>query len=144
MKIKAFRNKSYFFRIIVLSRTLEAALVEDLRKHKLSIADALSLIALFSEDHSEIRLGDISKIFGYQKSLISHSISKLEAEGLLKRSINILDKRRYKLIVTEKGKKLVPKLVFIFNKHDDQFESTINLSERESLNRIFKKFLVDV
>ncbi|MES2770239.1 MAG: hypothetical protein V4596_13935 [Bdellovibrionota bacterium] len=143
MKITAFRKKSYFFRIIVLSRELEAPLVSDLRKFKLSVAESLSLIALYSEDENEIRLGDISKIFGYQKSLISHAISKLETEGLLKRSINLIDKRRYKLIITEKGKKIVPKLVSIFNKHDDRFETLMNTSERDSLDKIFKKSLLN-
>jgi DNA-binding MarR family transcriptional regulator len=141
MRIKAYREKSYFFRIFLLSRTLEKNLERNLREYSLSIVQALCLIAIFSEENDSILLRDLTTVFGFQKSLISHSIAKLESDGYLKRSILPKDKRRFKLSITDKTKRLAPKLIRIFDRNDNNFEKSLDLLDKNVLNKLFKGIL---
>ena len=141
MKISSYRNKSLFFRFLILARHLEREVLLDLKKLNLSIAESLCLIALHAEEKKdEIFLTELSEIFELQKSVISYSISRLEQLGLVKRSLHPSDKRRYKFALTEKGKRTAIKSIGFFDSIDDRIERKLSDSEFNTVEKVCAYF----
>ncbi len=141
MKIKAYRDKSYYFRFIFVARHLEQGLTTDLLRFKMTLTEALCLIAIFSETKNEILLSEMASILGFKKSLVSHAIANLEEQKYLKRGISEKDKRRFQITLTEAGKRTAPKLMRIFNVNDDGLENKLSASEMAMLDKIFEKIM---
>ena len=139
MKIQAYRRKSPFFRFLVISRSLEKQISLQVKRYDISFIDALCLIAFYMEDEKDLFLKQFAEIFGLNKSMISYSVSRLEELHFIKRAIHPTDKRRYRFQVSEKAKRIIPKLMECFDKLDESLENKLSSSERKTLTQIFDK-----
>ena len=87
-----------------LELTLERRLQADAG---ISSADYEILMSLFDDDTKRLRAGQIGDIIGWEKSRVSHQISRMEARGLVKREECGDDARGIWVVLTEDGSRAV-------------------------------------
>lgn len=121
-------------------------------KNNLSLGKDFSNLDKFSENeisiinilgHNEnVTLKDIIEVIKVPKSTLTGLINKLEKNNYVKRTINQVDKRSYKLELTEKGVKI--------SKEHDEFDRSVsakilsaldNSKERELFIELAKKII---
>ena len=83
-----------------LDLTLERRLQADAG---ISTADYEILIALFNDPSKRLRAGQIGDIIGWEKSRVSHQISRMEQRGLVKREECGDDARGVWVVLTDEG-----------------------------------------
>jgi DNA-binding MarR family transcriptional regulator len=72
---------------------------------------------------------------------VSKALKKLVAEGYVKRLEHKEDTRAKSVLLTEKGKELVSKLIPIVEKIDDGFFSVVKKTDRLSLINVLNKLV---
>ena len=87
-----------------LDLTLERRLQADAG---ISTADYEILYSLYSDGSKRLRAGQIGDIIGWEKSRVSHQISRMEARGLVKREECGDDARGVWVVLTADGSRAV-------------------------------------
>ncbi|WP_055070538.1 MarR family winged helix-turn-helix transcriptional regulator [Clostridium massiliamazoniense] len=105
-------------------------------KNNLSLGKDFSNLDKFSENeisiinilghNDNVTLKDIINVIKVPKSTLTGLINKLEKNNYVKRSINDVDKRSYKLELTEEGIKV--------SKEHDEFDRTVSEKVLSALN----------
>lgn len=88
----------------VMRRQLELTLERRLQSDaNISAADYEVLIALFNDPSQRLRAGQIGDIIGWEKSRVSHQITRMEHRGLVKREECGDDARGVWVVLTAEG-----------------------------------------
>jgi DNA-binding MarR family transcriptional regulator len=85
----------------------------------------------------EVTPTEISQIFNKDKAAITRFINSLEKKGFVKKKS--IDKRSYKLFITEKGKEVLEKVDKKAAKFRKKIDSNISKEEIECLFEVFDK-----
>jgi DNA-binding MarR family transcriptional regulator len=111
---------------------VEARLGEDLANHDLSLPDYLVLATLSDQRDGHMRIVELGNELGWEKSRVSHQISRMANRGLVEKERCLTDGRGFFVVLTDHGRararaaapnhvKLVRKLVI-----DQLSESELN------------------
>lgn len=73
----------------------------------LSYADYVVLAGLSDQDDGRLRLGELGRNLGWEKSRISHHIARMEARGLVARSKCPTDQRGWFVSLTDGGREAI-------------------------------------
>ncbi|PYP85525.1 MAG: hypothetical protein DMG65_20560 [Candidatus Angelobacter sp. Gp1-AA117] len=94
-----------------------------------------SVLLLIADDEewSQTRL---AKTMGLQKTRMVALIDMLESKGLIQREPNANDRREYKVILTETGKRTVKEIRSSFNKQRPSYLRELSGAETQEINRL--------
>jgi len=92
--------------------------VDRLLQHEFGIskADFSVLVTLLREGRPGLRVVDLSQSLGWEKSRVSHQLTRMEGRGLVDRSEAGASGRRTRVELTAKGRSLVERAV---TRHED-------------------------
>ena len=125
---------------MVWQRKIKKALEEhDIAHAQFVIMATLLWFEAHHYDTTQISIVNWSKL---DKMTVSKSLKKLASLGLVNRIEHETDTRAKSVSLTNKGKKLVYKLVPIVEKIDGEFFANVSVPEQQSLIQVLKK-LVD-
>lgn len=96
----------------------------------------LAITMWFESNNQDVSQSSIIRQSKLDKMTVSKSLKKLVAEGYVKRMEHKEDTRAKAVLLTNKGKVLIAKLVPIVEKIDDEFFSSIKKSSRLALINI--------
>lgn len=96
---------------------------DELLKYDLSLIQALCLLMIY--ESKELNQKDLAEGLYITKGAITKAVTKLEKNGWIIREKSKEDKRKYVLILTEKGNDFIPKLFEI----NQKWESEMGLNE---------------
>ncbi len=125
MRINAFLHESPMFAVSRAARRFEALASRALAQDELSFLEGLVLAALFFEAPSPVKPSQLAETFAMTRGNVSHCISALEGQGLLKRRIDPEDARAYHLMLTPQGKKCAVRAIGAFDKLQRTFEQEL-------------------
>jgi DNA-binding MarR family transcriptional regulator len=89
---------------------LEGELVRQLNATSdLSYPDYLVLVALTDRPDGRLRLFELGAVLAWEKSRLSHHISRMAERGLVAKEPSDLDRRGAVVVVTKKGRRAIEK-----------------------------------
>jgi len=91
-----------------MRRQLDVTLERQLRRDAdISASDYGVLISLFEADGKQLRAGELGTILGWEKSRVSHQVSRMELRGLVERRLDDADARGTWVGITPDGRRAV-------------------------------------
>lgn len=101
-------------------------------------------ILMWFEEHEhdtmQVSIVNWSKL---DKMTVSQSLKKLAAQGLIQRAEHKIDTRAKMVTLTDKGRKLIGKLIPIVESIDAEFFGKVSKQEEQSLIKILNKLAID-
>lgn len=92
----------------LMRRQLDRALEQQLQRHSdVSAADYEILVALSQAPGKQLRARTISEMIGWEKSRVSHQVSRMEKRGLVERRECESDARGVWIVITNEGRRAV-------------------------------------
>src|SRR3954451_18209654 len=88
--------------------------------------------------------GELSASTLVTSGAVSKRIDRLEAKGLVERSVNATDARGREIQLTAKGRELTDELVVRHWDNEDRLVAALDGGEREQLAGLLRKLLLDV
>ena len=125
MRIEAFLSQSPMFAVNSAARRFNALANQALAADNLNVVEGLVLVAIFFETPRQIKPSHLAETFATTRGNISHSISSLEAKGLLQRKIDPADARAYLLALKSSGKKAAYRVISAFDGLQRAFEKEV-------------------
>lgn len=89
------------------------------------------LVALSKKE--QLTQDDLAKMFHIDKGTIARSIQKLEDKKLVQRVQDPVNRRRYRLSLTEKGEKIIPEILNAEKKWEDTIFKNFSPEEHSLL-----------
>ena len=83
---------------------VEARLAEDLAKHELSLPDYLVLATLADQADGKMRIVELGNELGWEKSRVSHQISRMVGRGLVEKERCETDGRGFFVVLADQGR----------------------------------------
>ena len=133
MRIESFLRQSPAFQIGRVARKMNASLNSILEQEELTAMEAMLLAAIFLEKKGEIKPSRLAETFETTRGNISHSISSLEAKGLVARRIDVEDARAFRLVLLPKGKRQAARVVGILDRMQRRFEEGIGAAKLQGM-----------
>jgi DNA-binding MarR family transcriptional regulator len=125
MRIHTFLEQSPMFGVYRAARRFEALAAEALEGEELSFLEALTLAALFFEAPRAVRPSQLADAFETTRGNVSHCISRLEARGLVRRTMDEDDARVFQLQLRPLGKRVALRVIGVLDKLQREFEREI-------------------
>jgi DNA-binding MarR family transcriptional regulator len=125
-------------RVTVVSNRYIFPLYAELeRKHQLLRDDAavISCLSITSATTAQ----EIVRYTGRPKNSISRAVTKLEAEGILRRKAHFRDGRASALYLTPRGKRLFAQIKDFFAERDRRLIKVLSEKEKNEFNRLLTK-----
>jgi MarR family transcriptional regulator, 2-MHQ and catechol-resistance regulon repressor len=110
-----------------------------LREHDLTFASFSTLFIVWIWGPIETR--DIARSQAVTKATITSTVSKLEAQGLVKRLGSKVDKRLVTVELTGEGKRLIEWVFPKFNQGEVEIASSLNEEEQDTLAHLLRKVI---
>jgi DNA-binding MarR family transcriptional regulator len=83
---------------------VEARLAEDLARHELSLPDYLVLATLADQVDGKMRIVELGKELGWEKSRVSHQVTRMVGRGLVDKEPCKTDGRGFFVVLAEQGR----------------------------------------
>jgi MarR family transcriptional regulator, 2-MHQ and catechol-resistance regulon repressor len=112
---------------------------EILREHGLTFASFSTLFIVWIWGPIETR--DIARSQAVTKATITSTVSKLEQQGLVKRSGSKVDKRLVNVELTGKGKRLIEWVFPRFNGGEVEMAESLSEAEQDTLAHLLRKVI---
>ncbi len=125
MRIEAFLRESPMFAVTCAARRFNSLASRAFATDELGFLDGLVLAAIFFDAPRQITPSQLAETFATTRGNISHSISSLEAKGLLQRKIDPGDARAYLLTLKPSGKKAAFRVISAFDGMQRAFEQEV-------------------
>ena len=87
------------------------------------------LAAIFFEEKGGIRPSDLAETFQTTRGNVSHSVSSLEAKGLVRRQIDEEDARSFRLVLQPLGRRRAARVAGIFDRMQTHFEEKMGVAK---------------
>ena len=129
MKIDQYLNSSPIFLLHGMRGQIERAMLPIFQGEGVNFSEALILITLLFDSKGGINPSQLVNSLNMSKAAVSQSLSKLESLGLIKRSLDNRDARKYGLELTTKGKKKANVLVKFFESVENKIEERLSFLE---------------
>jgi DNA-binding MarR family transcriptional regulator len=121
------------------ARRFEALAAEVLAGDELGFLEGLALAAIFFEAPRPIKPSQLAEAFGTTRGNVSHTISSLEAKGLLQRKIDPADARAFLLALKPQGKRCALRVIAAFDKLQKEFEDEIGKGPLNDMLKLIRK-----
>jgi DNA-binding MarR family transcriptional regulator len=128
MRIESFLQQSPVFQASRTARRMEASLNAILREEGLTFFESLVLAAIFFEKKG-IKPSMLAETFQTTRGNVSHCISSLEAQGLVRRRIDPNDARAFQLVLQPAGRKRAVRIVGILDRMQCHFEEKVGVAK---------------
>ena len=139
MKINAYLKASP---IVALNTIYESVITDFNRRLKsdgVNLTQGLILTALFFENSEVVTPSQLAEVFQTSRANISHSISHLEANGWVRRSVNPENARQIHILLKPEGRKLAIKLVKRYDELQNEIEKQMGLQKsRRAVEGLFE------
>jgi DNA-binding MarR family transcriptional regulator len=122
MRINAFLKESPMFAVSQAARRFDALANRALAPDDLSFLEGLILAAIFFEAPRRTKPSELAATFGTTRANVSHTVSALEAKGLLEREIDPHDARAYLLTLKPTGRRCALRVIHTFDRLQEAFE----------------------
>jgi DNA-binding MarR family transcriptional regulator len=129
MRIDAFLRESPMFAVNRAARRFNSFVDLALAADRLSFLDGLVLVAILFEAPRQIKPSQLADTFATTRANISHSVSSLEAKGLLQRKIDPEDARAYLLTLKPAGRRCAMRVIRAHDRMQQAFEKEVGRSE---------------
>jgi DNA-binding MarR family transcriptional regulator len=129
MRIDAFLRESPMFAINRAARRFNSFVDLALAADRLSFLEGLVLVAILFESPRQIKPSHLADTFATTRANISHSLSSLEAKGLLQRKIDPEDARAYLLTLKPAGRRCAMRVIRAHDRMQQAFEKEVGGSE---------------
>jgi len=136
MRINAFLRESPMFAVTRAARRFDALSTRALAADNLSFLEGLILAAIFFEAPRRVQPSELAGTFSTTRANISHTVSALEAKGLLHREIDPGDARAYLLALKPQGRKCALRVIRTFDSLQDSFEREVGKRALSDATRI--------
>lgn len=91
-----------------MSAKLTARLNKEMQDQSgISISDYAVLVQLSERDDARMRVLELARALGWEKSRLSHQLTRMQQRGLLERSFCTEDRRGAFIVLTDKGRETV-------------------------------------
>lgn len=125
MRIEAFLRESPMFTVKRAARHFDAMASQAFAPDGLGFMEGLVLAAIFFEAPRPVKPSQLAETFVTTRGNVSHSVSSLEAKGLVQRKIDPSDARAYLLALKPSGKKCALRVIAAFDKMQQRFEQEV-------------------
>jgi DNA-binding MarR family transcriptional regulator len=125
MRIEAFLRESPMFTVKRAARHFDRVAAEAFSADGLGFMEGLLLAAIFFEAPRPIKPSHLAETFATTRGNVSHSISSLEAKGLVQRRIDPSDARGTLLALKPAGKKSALRVIAAFDRMQQSFEQKV-------------------
>jgi DNA-binding MarR family transcriptional regulator len=122
MRIDAFLRASPMFAVNSAARRFNSLASRAFATDNLNFLEGLVLVAILFEAPRQIKPSQLADTFATTRGNISHSVSSLEAKGLLQRKIDPADARAYLLTLKPAGKRTAMRVIGAFDRMQQAFE----------------------
>jgi DNA-binding MarR family transcriptional regulator len=122
MRIDAFLRESPMFAVHSAARRFNALASEALAADRLGFLEGLVLVAILFEAPRQTKPSQLAEAFRTTRGNISHSVSALEAKGLVQRRIDPEDARAYLLTLKPAGRRTAMRVIGAFDRMQQAFE----------------------
>jgi DNA-binding MarR family transcriptional regulator len=139
MRIDAFLRESPMFAVNCAARRFNALANQALVADGLSFLDGLVLVAIWFEAPRQIKPSELADTFATTRGNISHSISSLEAKGLLQRKIDQTDARAFLLALKPAGKRAAMRVIGAFDRMQRAFEKEVGKTALTDMLRAIRR-----
>ncbi len=107
------------------SRHFDRVAAEAFAADNLGFMEGLLLAAIFFEAPRPVKPSHLAETFATTRGNVSHSISSLEAKGLVQRKIDPSDARGYLLALKPPGKRCALRVIAAFDRMQRGFEQKV-------------------
>ena len=128
MRIDAFLRESPMFAVNRAARRFNSFVDRALAADSLSFLEGLVLVAILFEGPRQIKPSQLAETFATTRANISHSLSSLEAKGLLQRKIDPEDARAYLLTLKPAGRRCAMRVIRAHDRMQQAFEREVGKS----------------
>ncbi|HWG18566.1 MAG TPA: MarR family transcriptional regulator [Acidobacteriaceae bacterium] len=125
MRIDAFLRESPMFAVNRAARKFNSFVDLALATDRLSFLEGLVLVAILFEAPRQIKPSQLAETFATTRANISHSLSSLEAKGLLQRKIDPEDARAYLLALKPAGRRCAMRVIRAHDRMQQGFEKEV-------------------
>jgi DNA-binding MarR family transcriptional regulator len=129
MRIDAFLRETPMFAVNRAARRFNSFVDLALAADKLRFLEGLVLVAILFEAPRQIKPSQLAETFATTRANISHSLSSLEAKGLLQRRIDPADARAYLLALKPAGRRSAMRVIRAHDRMQQAFEKEVGKSE---------------
>lgn len=130
-------NKIIDKNICILSRYSHAYADDKLKDLQLNKTQAE--ILLFIYRNNDMSLAEINRYFLFNKATITKNIKHLIHLELASWHSNPTDKRKKMMLITNKGKVLMPEIIELLEEWDKHLTSALNKEETKTLSELLYK-----
>jgi DNA-binding MarR family transcriptional regulator len=139
MRIDAFLRESPMFAVNRAARRFNSFVDLALAADKLRFLEGLVLVAILFEAPRQIKPSQLAETFATTRANISHSLSSLEAKGLLQRKIDPADARAYLLALKPAGRRSAMRVIRAHDRMQQAFEKEVGKTELAETLRVIRK-----
>jgi DNA-binding MarR family transcriptional regulator len=139
MRIDAFLRESPMFAVNRAARRFNSFIDLALAADKLRFLEGLVLVAILFEAPRQIKPSQLAETFATTRANISHSLSSLEAKGLLQRKIDPADARAYLLALKPAGRRSAMRVIRAHDRMQQAFEKEVGKTELAETLRVIRK-----
>jgi DNA-binding MarR family transcriptional regulator len=138
MRIDAFLRESPMFAVNRAARRFNSFVDLALAADKLRFLEGLVLVAILFEAPRQIKPSQLAETFATTRANISHSLSSLEAKGLLQRGIDPADARAYLLALKPAGRRSAMRVIRAHDRMQQAFEKEVGKSELAATLKVIR------
>ena len=139
MRIDAFLRESPMFAVNRAARKFNSFADLALAADKLSFLEGLVLVAILFEAPRQIKPSQLADTFATTRANISHSLSSLEAKGLLQRNIDPEDARAYLLTLKPAGRRCAMRVIRAHDRMQQAFEKEVGKPALADALKVIRK-----
>jgi DNA-binding MarR family transcriptional regulator len=138
MRIDAFLRESPMFAVNRAARRFNSFVDLALAADRLSFLEGLVLVAILFEAPRQIKPSQLAETFATTRANISHSVSSLEAKGLLQRKIDPEDARAYLLTLKPAGRRCAMRVIRAHDRIQQSFEKEVGKTELAATLKVIR------
>ncbi len=147
MKIKKYLEQSPIFALNSAYETVIPKLNKQMKSDQLNLLQGLVLTALLFEDRADVNPSQLAEIFQTSRGNMSHILSELEYRGFVKRVVNDLDARGFKIELKAEGRKKALSLIKFYDRLQNLFEKNLGVQNCQktvdgllAISKVFSQF----
>jgi DNA-binding MarR family transcriptional regulator len=141
MEIDKYAKRSILLAINSCYESVIKSLNNELKEIGCNYMQSLILLSIFFENDGFITPSKTAKALKTSKSNISHAISTLEKNRLIKRTLSPQDSRSYVIRLTSKGERLVTKLMQKIDQYENMFVDLVGQEQSDHTVHFLHAFM---
>ena len=122
-----------------VSNHVSASFARLMEANDVTVSDWVALRQLYRAGASTP--SELMEVLGMTKGAISKIITRLQAKGLVQRTVAADDKRASNILLTAAGARLVPKLAALADQNDEAYFGHLDAAQRTSLIDAMKQIV---